>query len=134
MSQLGILAHNACPNPPVPKSGVQANRAAGNAVRDTIAARETPALIEQNMRVTGGLRRVDVLKQGDRLVAIESRLGKTSLTPRVRQELARDVKLRRSGQVDEVVWEFTRSSSGVGPTGPLLDKLKQFGITVRVNP
>lgn len=114
---------------------MQANKAAGDAVRDAIAAREAPALIEQNLRVTGGLRRIDVLKQGNRLVAFESKVGRTSLTARVRQELARDVKLLRSGQVDEVVWEFTRSGTTgkIGPTKQLLEKLNKFGITVKIN-
>ncbi|MGD8909925.1 MAG: hypothetical protein PVI92_11330 [Chromatiales bacterium] len=112
----------------VPNSTVQANKAAGDAVRDAIAAR-TGGAIEQNFRVTGGLRRVDVL---DGTTAIESKVGRTSLTPRVRQELARDVKLLRSGQVDRVQWEF--SPSGVtgksGPTGPLRQKLEKFGIDI----
>jgi RHS repeat-associated protein len=112
----------------VTNSTVQANKAAGDAVRDAIAAR-TGGAIEQNFRVTGGLRRVDVL---DGTTAIESKVGRTSLTPRVRQELARDVKLLRSGQVDRVQWEF--SPSGVtgksGPTGPLRQKLEKFGIDI----
>ena len=78
------------------------------------------------MRVTGGLRRIDVLKQGRPQIGIESKVGRTSLTARVRQELARDIKLLRSGQVDEIVWEFTKSpvTGQVGPTGPLMQKLK----------
>ncbi len=98
-----------------------------------LAKLQPPALIEQNLRVTGGLRRVDVLKQGTRIVACESKVGRTGLTKRVRQELARDVKLLRSGQVDEVVWEFSKSSvtGKIGPTPSLLEKLKKFGITVK---
>jgi RHS repeat-associated protein len=110
------------------RSGVQANKVAGDAARDVIAAR-TGGIIEQNFRVTGGLRRVDVLVG---TAAIESKVGKTSLSGRVRQELARDVKLLRSGQVDRVRWEF--STSGVtgkgGPTGPLRRKLEKFGIDI----
>ena len=108
------------------KSGVQANKAAGDAARDVIAAR-TGGVIEQNFRVTGGLRRVDVL---DGTTAIESKVGRTGLTKRVRQELARDVKLLRSGQVDRVQWEFSRSgvTGKSGPTGPLKQKLDKFGI------
>jgi hypothetical protein len=95
----------------VPVRGVQANRAAGNAARDAIAAREAPALIEQNIRVTGGLRRVDVLKQGDKIVSIESKVGRTKFSKAVKQELARDIKSIRDGKVDEVIWEFSRSAS-----------------------
>ena len=49
--------------------------------------------------------------------------------------LARDVKLLRTGQVDEVVWEFTRSevTGKIGPVKELLDKLNKFGITVKIN-
>ena len=107
---------------------IQANKSAGDAARDAIAAR-TGGIIEQNFRVTGGLRRVDVL---DGTTAIESKVGRTSLTERVRQELARDIKMLRSGQVDRVQWEF--SPSGVtgkgGPTGPLRQKLEKFGIDI----
>jgi hypothetical protein len=105
------------------------NQAAGNAARDAIAASRPGSLIEQNFRVTGGLRRVDVL---DGLTAIESKVGRTSLTPAVRQELARDIKLLRSGQVDAVQWQFPPSpTTGLGgPTGPLRSKLDKFGIPI----
>lgn len=107
---------------------VQANKAAGDAVRDVIAAR-TGGVVEQNFRVTGGLRRVDVLAG---TTAIESKVGKTSLTSRVKQELARDVKLLRSGQVDRVQWEFSPSdvTGKSGPTAPLRQKLEKFGIDI----
>ncbi len=123
--------------PNATRSTVRANQAAGNAARDAIAAREAPALIEQNLRVTGGLRRIDVLKQGNRIVGIESKVGRTGLGrsgSRVRQELARDIKLLRSGQVDEIVWEFSRSArtGKIGPTGPLRQALKKHGITIRI--
>lgn len=112
----------------VTKSTVQANKAAGDAARDAIAAR-TGGVIEQNFRVTGGLRRVDVV---DGTTAIESKVGRTGLTKRVRQELARDVKMLRSGQVDRVQWEFSRSgvTGKSGPTGPLRQKLEKFGIDI----
>jgi len=63
-----------------------------------------------------------VVKVGDKLVAIESKVGRADLTARVRQELARDWWLRRQGQVDRVVWEFTPSevTGAGGPTAPLL--------------
>ena len=113
------------------KSTVEANQAAGDAARDAIAAR-TGGQTEVNFRVTGGLRRVDVL---DGTTAIESKVGRTSLTKRVRQELARDVKMLRSGQVDKVQWEFTRSqvTGKIGPTGPLRQKLQKFGIEIIEN-
>jgi hypothetical protein len=105
------------------------NQAAGNAARDAIAASRPGSLIEQNFRVTGGLRRVDVL---DGLTGIESKVGRTSLTPAVRQELARDIKIMRSGQLDAVEWHFSPSgTTGLGgPTGPLRAKLDKFGIPI----
>ena len=115
---------------------MQANKVAGDAVRDLIAAREAPALTERTFTTVGGVRRIDVLKLGDELVGIESKVGRTALDSRVRQELARDWWLRRQGQVDRVIWEFTPSgTTGVGgPTAPLLDKLQKLGFDVRVNP
>jgi hypothetical protein len=113
------------------KSRVQENKSAGDAIRDVIAAREgAGAEIEQNLRVTGGLRRVDVLV--DKKIAIESKVGRTGLTERTRQELARDVKLLRSGQVEKVQWEFSKSNvtGKSGPTGPLRKKLNKFGIEI----
>ena len=111
------------------RSQVLVNQAAGNAARDAIAASRPGSLIEQNFRVTGGLRRVDVL---DSVTAIESKVGRTSLTPAVRQELARDIKIMRSGQADAVEWHFSPSptTGKVGPTGPLRTKLDKFGIPI----
>jgi hypothetical protein len=105
------------------------NKTAGDAARDGISAARPGSVIEQNFRVTGGLRRVDVL---DGTTAIESKVGRTSLTGVVRQELARDVKMLRSGQVDSVEWHFTPSqvTGKAGPTAPLREKLEQLGITI----
>lgn len=117
-------------------TGVQANKAAGDAIRDVIAAREAPALTEQVFNTVGGVRRIDVLKLGDELVGIESKVGRTALDSRVRQELARDWWLKRQGKVDRVIWEFTPSEvTGVGgPRAPLLQKLQKLGFDVRINP
>lgn len=54
------------------------------------------------------------------------------LTPPVRQELARDIKMMRAGQVEAVEWHFSPSpTTGLGgPTGPLRAKLNQFGILI----
>ncbi|MFY8041300.1 MAG: hypothetical protein ACOVOD_00055, partial [Rhodoferax sp.] len=93
-------------------TGVTANKLAGDAVRDVIAAREAPALIEQSFITVGGVRRVDVLKLGDELpFSIESKVGRTSLGSRERQELARDWWLLRQNRISGVRWEF--SPSGV---------------------
>jgi hypothetical protein len=118
-----------------PGPSVGANKSAGDAVRDAIAVREAPSLIEETFMTVGGARRVDVLKLGDTLTGIESKVGRTALTPRVRQELARDWWLRRQGQLDAVTWEFSPSSvtGEVGPTPQLLEKLDKLKFDVRVN-
>ena len=60
------------------------------------------------------------------------KVGRTSLTPRVRQELARDIKMLRSGQVDSVEWHFSSSptTGRSGPTAPLRTKLEKFEILI----
>lgn len=110
------------------RSQVQENKAAGDAARDKIAA-ETGGEIEKNFRVTGGLRRVDVVSEE---TIIESKVGRTSLDKRVRQELARDVKILRSGQAEKAEWRFSRSdvTGKGGPTAPLRNKLEKFGIDI----
>lgn len=58
-------------------------------MRDMIAPREAPGLIEQSFTTVGGVRRVDDLKLGDDLpFSIESKVPRTSLGSRERQELA----------------------------------------------
>jgi hypothetical protein len=108
------------------------NKEAGDAARDLIAASRPGSVVEQNFRVTGGLRRVDVV---DERTAIESKVGRTNLGKkgsRERQELARDIKLMRSGQVDSVEWHFSPSAKTgkSGPTKPLRNKLEKFGIPI----
>lgn len=119
----------------VPKVGVQANKAAGDAIRDLIAAREAPSMIEQSFITVGGVRRVDVLKLGDATLAIESKVGRTSLGSRERQELARDWWLQRQGQVGSVRWEFSPSgvTGGVGPSPALQRMLDKLGFQTRIN-
>lgn len=119
--------------PPVP--GIQANKSAGDTIRDAIAAREAPALIEQSYSTVGGIRRIDVLKLGDELLGIESKVGRTSLDSRVRQELARDWWLLRQGKLDRIRWEFSPSevTGKVGPTKQLLEKLLGLGFDIIIN-
>jgi hypothetical protein len=68
----------------------------------------------------------------DGVTAIESKVGRTSLTKDVRRELARDVKLRRSGQVEALEWHFTRSgvTGMIGPSAELRAKLVKFSISI----
>ena len=115
---------------------VQTNKAVGDAVRDEIAGWEAPAYTESTLRTLGGDRRIDVLKVGDDTrIGIESKVGSTALTSRVRQELARDWWLKRQGQLDGVRWEFSRSptTGGVGPSSILQEKLNKLGFETKIN-
>jgi len=117
------------------RAGVQMNKAAGDAVRDLIALREAPALTEQVFRTVGGVRRLDVLKLGDKLIGIESKVGRMGLKAPIRQELARDWWLLRQGQVDHIIWEFSPSPrTGLsGPNTALFEKIQQLGFEMRIN-
>lgn len=74
-------------------------------------------------------RRLDVLVDRSRKIGFESKVGRTSLDRRVRQGLARDLRLFRSGDVDEIVREFSPSpvTGKTGPVPALLEKLKKCG-------
>jgi hypothetical protein len=76
--------------------------------------------------------RIDVLKQGGVRIGIESKVGRTSLTARVKQELARDWWLRRQGKLDDVWWEFSRSTATgkARPTPELADKLRKLAFRI----
>jgi hypothetical protein len=83
-----------------------------------------------------GARRVDVLTQGG--LAIESKVGRTSLSSDVRQQIAKDQMLlgdSNSG-VARVEWQFSRSgvTGQIGPTGPLQAALEKAGIGWRLVP
>ncbi|WP_354622239.1 RHS repeat-associated core domain-containing protein [Morganella morganii] len=112
-------------------STVQKNKQVGDGVRDDIARELGTTTIEQNFRVTGGLRRMDVV---DNRIGIESKVGRTGLTSRVRQELARDIKILRqeNAPLDAIEWHFTKSptTGKIGPTPRLEDKLNKYGIPI----
>jgi hypothetical protein len=108
--------------------GIATNKAAGDAARDEILAENHGAEKEQSFNTALGVRRVDVLTTGR--VAIESKVGRTSLTPTVELQIAKDRLLVQSGKVNSVEWAFTPSgvTGQVGPTGPLADALQKAGI------
>ena len=68
----------------------------------------------------------------DGTTGIESKVGRTGLTSRVRQEVARDIKILRSGQLDRIEWVFTRSptTGKIGPTKALENVLNKHGIPI----
>jgi len=75
---------------------VLANQAAGNAARDPIASQYAGAEIEVGFQTELGLRRVDVLTPEG--LAIESKVGYTSLTQSIQMQIAKDQLLLESGQ------------------------------------
>lgn len=116
------------PADPVPQ--VTKNKTVGDAASDSIAARYPGARREVTLNAQSGVRRLDVLTpQG---LAIESKVGRTSLDARTRQELARDVELLKdpNSPVKSLLWEFSKSpTTGLGgPTKPLADALNAAGI------
>ncbi|WP_405056848.1 DUF6531 domain-containing protein [Kribbella sp. NBC_01505] len=122
------------PARPAPLPQILANKNAGDAVTKAIMARYPGARDEVTMQAISGSRRLDVLTADG--VGIESKVGRTSLGARERQELARDAELVKLGKVKHVIWEFSRSgvTGKVGPTGPLEAALKAAGITIVIVP
>ena len=117
-------------------SCVRLNKEIGDAASDAIAMRYPFALREVPFKTIGGPRIQDVVPLGTgRRVAIESKVGETALSGRIRQEVARDWWLLRQNQVDEIIWEFTPSpiTRKGGPQPALLETLQRLGIKVRVN-
>ena len=79
-----------------------------------------------------GARFVDRLVDG---IAHESKVGATSLTEFVSRQVAKDVELIHSGQVDGAVWHFFRSpvTGEIGPSAPLYQLLDQNGIGIVIH-
>jgi len=117
-----------------PLKGVQLNKVIGDTTSDAIASRYPAALREVPFDTVGGTRISDVVPLDGSNIAIESKVGLTSLDSRIRQELARDWWLARQGQVN-TMWEFTPSpiTGEVGPTSALLQKLQKLQIPYKIN-
>ncbi len=80
-------------------------------------------------RTSKGGRFVDQLVRG---VAHESKVGRTSLTRAIRRQIAKDVELFQSGQVQGTMWNFFRSpvTGKIGPSGPLRSALEEAGFGI----
>lgn len=111
-----------------------ANQAAGNAARDAIAAENPGSSIEQTFQTALGARRVDVLTQNG--LAIESKVGYTSLSSSIQAQIAKDQLLIENGDVTGVQWVFGRSAvtGQIGPSGPLGAALDKAGIPWSLGP
>ncbi|MGH3349225.1 MAG: polymorphic toxin-type HINT domain-containing protein [Nocardioides sp.] len=110
-----VLVHNC----------VQQNKAVGDAASDAIAARYPGSGREVTLQAMSGTRRLDVLTPDG--LAIESKVGRTGLGSRERQEIARDVELLndRNSPVQKLMWEFSTSptTGRGGPTPKLIAEL-----------
>jgi filamentous hemagglutinin len=109
-----------------------ANKATGDAAADAIAARYPGSTREVTLEASSGIRRLDILTLDE--LAIESKVGRTSLTPAVRQQVQRDVEPMndpKSG-VTSVEWHFSVSPvTGLkGPTAALEALLRASGIGI----
>jgi len=115
--------------------GIRGNKIRGDRARNYVAAREGTRNIEPSLTVTGGVRRIDVVTDGPLKLGIETKVGRTYLTEDVRRQLARDIKLTHTGDLQRIRWEFFESSvtGQGGPSGPLLEKLRKLGINVKIH-
>jgi len=113
------------------RSTVQANRQAAKTdeafLRDSFGgemnvSRNTPF----------GRRELDNLASG---IGREAKHGRTSLTKRIRRQIAKDKALLRNSETDieDVEWHFFPGKTGKGPTGPLRRRLEKAGIDVIVH-
>ncbi|SRX75270.1 RHS repeat-associated core domain-containing protein [Aequorivita antarctica] len=111
------------------------NKSSGDVARDNIAKRFPGARKEVTANTTDGIRYIDVLTSEG--IAIESKVGRTSLTKSIRRQLDKDVELLNdpTSGVNSVRWEFSRSSTTgeIGPTAPLKAELEKNGIEIIIN-
>jgi hypothetical protein len=76
-----------------------------------------------------GVREIDCLTPD--LVAREAKFGPQGDSTHIQWEIKKDVLLLESGQVKRVEWHFYRNEkTGIGPSGPLLKRLKDAGIEI----
>ena len=110
---------------------------ANSARAEAATAKQFPGSQSQVVKqTTGGSRKIDTLTDARR--AIETKVGRQSLTKNARRQIARDVKLRRhpfSG-VKSLQWNFYRSpiTGRIGPTGPLRSALQRHGFDIYHHP
>ena len=101
----------------------------GSCNSDEIGGRFPGSRREVTLNALTGIRRVDVLTESG--IDIESKVGRTYLTKRTRQQIARDVELLKQNEdVMAVAWQFTTSplTSRGGPSAALASELDNAGI------
>jgi hypothetical protein len=124
-----VLVHNQShSSKAAAKKRLNRNKKVGDKASDAIASQFSTATREKPVFHTSVAdRRPDVfIKRSGRM--IESKVGRTGLTRRVRQELAADAELLSDASfgVRKVTWEFRRSKTGIGPTRPLRTHIQQM--------
>lgn len=79
-----------------------------------------------------GGRYVDQLVGG---IANEAKVGYQSLTPSIQMQIAKDLELIQTQQIQGATWHFFKSPvTGLsGPSQPLLNALRQNGINVIIH-
>jgi hypothetical protein len=110
---------------------VQANRLSGKAGEQFLSRAYGGA--QQVTRATSrGARVIDNLSDG---VAMESIVGRTSLTENVREQIAKDVELMNTpgSGVTAVEWHFFPGKTGAGPSEPLRSALEAAGIKIIIH-
>lgn len=108
------------------KALLAANKKAGDAASIHLARKIKGAAREKVFRTKYGIRRVDVFDVKGK-VAIESKVGRMSLTKFIAKEIVKDQILLKKGWAKKVTWVFSGSkiSGKSGATGPLLAELKK---------
>jgi len=118
------------------KSLVQANRLSGLTAEARIAARFPGAATHVTRETKLGARVIDVLTTEG--TAIESKVGRVSLTKDIQRQIAKDVEMMKdpSSGVKSVEWRFSPSevTGKMGPTAPLEKALEKAGIKIRYEP
>ncbi len=83
-------------------------------------------------RTSSGGRYVDNLVDG---IAMESKVGRTALSKRIRTQIAKDLELMKtSGSgITNAQWHFFKGQSGIGPTKALQKALEKAGIKIIIH-
>jgi RHS repeat-associated protein len=97
------------------------------------ALRQLGGFSKKFFRTTQGPRFVDQFVGG---VAHESKVGYTTLTKEITHQIAKDVELKATGQIESSVWHFyTSPATGrIGPSAPLAQALRDAGIDFVLEP
>jgi RHS repeat-associated protein len=127
----------------LPEGALLARPGAPAAVQGFEAIGSTGTVGEAELRQLGGQSQVRFATSlGDRIVdqlvddaAHESKVGYQALRSKIAAQVAKDLELLRTGQVEAVYWHFYRSpvTGKIGPSNPLQRALGAAGIKVIVH-